>query len=78
MTERFRAIGRPAPTTQEVLQARAARAFLAANFCTASRDPFAGAPEAGTVLQTCELTRHNDSFAHRMTNPDGSVTTWRS
>lgn len=30
------------------------------------------------AVQTCELGHHNDSLAHRMTNPDGSVTTWRN
>lgn len=45
--------------------------------CTASRDLFAGTPEAGTVLQFCELEHHTSNLAHRMTNPDGSATTWR-
>lgn len=39
--------------------------------CTATRDLLG-------AVQTCELGHHNDSRAHRMTNPDGSVTTWRS
>jgi hypothetical protein len=39
--------------------------------CVATRDLL------GTI-QFCELEHHNDSFAHRMMNPDGSVTTWRS
>ncbi|MCQ1917864.1 hypothetical protein, partial [Escherichia coli] len=30
------------------------------------------------VIQFCELEHHTDNLAHRMTNPDGSVTTWRS
>lgn len=30
------------------------------------------------VVQFCELEHHTDNWAHRMTNPDGSVTTWRS
>lgn len=29
------------------------------------------------VVQACELEHHMDVHAHRMTNPDGSVTTWR-
>lgn len=31
-----------------------------------------------SVIQFCELEHHMDSHAHRMTNADGSVTTWRS
>jgi hypothetical protein len=46
--------------------------------CTVDRDLFAGTPEAGTVILSCELQHHTDNWAHRMTNPDGSVTTWRS
>ncbi|ACL42247.1 hypothetical protein Achl_4296 (plasmid) [Pseudarthrobacter chlorophenolicus A6] len=45
--------------------------------CTAVRDLFAGMAEAGTVILTCEKDHHMDVHAHRMTNPDGSVTTWR-
>lgn len=45
--------------------------------CTAVRDLFAGTPKAGTVILTCGKTHHMDAHAHRMTNPDGSVTTWR-
>jgi hypothetical protein len=30
------------------------------------------------VIQFCELEHHTDNLAHRMTNPDGSVTTWRN
>jgi hypothetical protein len=30
------------------------------------------------VIQFCELEHHTENLAHRMTNPDGSVTTWRS
>jgi hypothetical protein len=29
------------------------------------------------VVQACELEHHMDVHAHRMTNQDGSVTTWR-
>ncbi|QOD06011.1 hypothetical protein [Pseudarthrobacter sp. BIM B-2242] len=81
MTEagRGKVFGLPAPTSEEVVQARLARTFLEANLCTAVRDLFAGDPvREGTVIQTCVLTYHNDSRAHRMTNPDGSNTTWRS
>lgn len=45
--------------------------------CTAVRDLLEGTPEAGTVILTCEKTHHMDVHAHRMTNPDGSTTTWR-
>lgn len=45
--------------------------------CQAVRDLFAGTPEAGTVILTCGKLHHMDVHAHRMTNPDGSVTTWR-
>lgn len=45
--------------------------------CTAVRDLFEGTPESGTVVQSCEKDHHTDNLAHRMTNPDGSVTTWR-
>jgi hypothetical protein len=30
------------------------------------------------VIQFCELQHHMDGRAHRMTNLDGSVTTWRN
>lgn len=30
------------------------------------------------VIQFCELEHHMDVHAHRMTNPDGSLTTWRA
>lgn len=30
------------------------------------------------VIQFCELEHHMGVHAHRMVNPDGSVTTWRS
>jgi hypothetical protein len=30
------------------------------------------------VIQFCELEHHMDGRAHRMTNPDGNLTTWRS
>lgn len=45
--------------------------------CTAVRDLFEGSPETGTVIQTCERDHHMEVHAHRMTNPDGSTTTWR-
>lgn len=46
--------------------------------CAAVRDLFEGTPDAGTVILSCELEHHTDNLAHRMTNTDGSVTTWRS
>lgn len=46
--------------------------------CTAVRDLFAGTPAAGNVILTCEKDHHMDVHAHRMTNLDGSTTTWRS
>jgi hypothetical protein len=45
--------------------------------CTAVRDLFEGTPQAGTVIQFCEKDHHMDVHAHRMTNKDGSTTTWR-
>lgn len=30
------------------------------------------------IVQFCELEHHTDNLAHRMTDLDGSVTTWRS
>jgi hypothetical protein len=45
--------------------------------CTAVRDLFAGTLQAGTVILFCEKAHHMDMHAHRMTNPDGSATTWR-
>lgn len=74
----YRVIGLPAPSETEVLRARANVKLWAANRCTAVRDLFEGTLESGTVVQTCEKDRHMDVHAHRMTNPDGSVTTWRS
>ncbi|HEX9228286.1 MAG TPA: hypothetical protein VF885_16915 [Arthrobacter sp.] len=76
--KRYRVIGLPAPSEAEVSRARAALKLWAANRCAAVRDLFAGTPETGTVIQTCERDHHMDVHAHRMTNPDGSVTTWRS
>jgi hypothetical protein len=74
----YKVLGLAAPTPDEVIRARLARKFLTASLCTAYRDLFAGDPErAGSVVQTCDLLHHNDCRAHRMTNPDGSVTTWR-
>lgn len=45
--------------------------------CKAVRDLFAGTPDAGTVILTCGKPHHMHVHAHRMTNPDGGVTTWR-
>jgi hypothetical protein len=39
--------------------------------CAATRDLLG-------AIQFCDLEHHTDNWAHRMTNPDGSVTTWRS
>lgn len=72
-----RVIGLPAPTDDEVLKAGSAVRLWIAIRCTAVRDLFAGAPRAGTVILFCEKDHHMDVHAHRMTNPDGSLTTWR-
>lgn len=45
--------------------------------CTAVRDLLEGTADAGSIILTCEKEHHMDVHAHRMTNPDGSVTTWR-
>lgn len=45
--------------------------------CTAVRDLLEGTPDAGTVILTCEKDHHMEVHAHRMTNADGSLTTWR-
>lgn len=45
--------------------------------CIAIRDLFAGTGTAGTVILSCDKPHHMESSSHRMTNPDGSVTTWR-
>jgi hypothetical protein len=84
MTERrtvskpYKVIGMSAPSEAEVLRARANLKLWAANRCTVVRDLFEGTPDVGTVTQFCELEHHTDNRAHLMTNPDGSVTTWRS
>lgn len=44
--------------------------------CTV-RDLFEGTPDAGKVILTCEKDHHMVVHAHRMTNSDGSTTTWR-
>lgn len=54
-------------------------AFLGArheNPCLAVR--WLRAANSPDIIQFCELEHHMDGRAHRMPNPDGSVTTWRS
>lgn len=46
------------------------------NPCLQVRWLSAGTPFG--VIQFCELEHHMNVHAHRMTNPDGSLTTWRS
>lgn len=72
-----RVIGLPAPTAEEVLAARASVPSWKAIRCTAVRDLFEGTADAGSVILTCEKEHHMNLHAHRMTNPDGSTTTWR-
>ncbi len=47
-------------------------------FAEARAQPCAATRDLLGAAQSCELEHHNDSRAHRMINPDGSVTTWRS
>lgn len=70
-------IGLPAPTADEVRKARSEVQLRTENRCTAARDLLEGTPEAGTVILSCEKKMHPETIAHRMSNPDGSTTTWR-
>ncbi|MET4143896.1 hypothetical protein [Arthrobacter sp. UYCo732] len=74
---KLRVTGLPAPTVEEVLKARSAVKLWNASRCTAVRDLLEGTPDAGQVIQFCEKEHHMDVLAHRMTNVDGSTTTWR-
>jgi hypothetical protein len=74
----YKVIGLPAPTTEEVLEARAKVRFWTASRCTAVRDLFVGTDASGSVILTCDKAHHMEIHAHRMTNADGSVTTWRN